>query len=225
MTRKVSFQKIVTIFPEIPDAKGSHNHNHYNHGHTSKHNPNEVYKSHKQQQQQQQSQTHSNQRTPKVTHPALVSDDDENIFGSAEDYDDSDLSPNIFLRPTKTSSDSFGTNNNHHYPYQSSHGNNNNNARFNIPLFGGSGTNGAAGNVGNAINGNALNGNNAIVTRTEVRSSDNEVISSATASPIITTFTGRHGSSSNIYTIFFDYNFILFAINLLISVFVPLLAT
>lgn len=166
---------------------------------------------------------YSNHRTPKVTHPALVSDDDETIFGSAEDYDDSDLSQNIFLRPTKTSSDGFGTNNNHHYPYQSSHGSNNN-ARFNIPLFGGSGSNGGAvGNVGNGINGNALNGNNAIVTRTEVRSSDNEV-SSATASPIITTFTGTY-SSTTIYTILFDYNFILFAINLLISVFVPLLAT
>ncbi|XP_055303391.1 lachesin-like isoform X2 [Sitodiplosis mosellana] len=207
---------------EIPDAKGSHNHNHYNHGHTSKHNPNEVYKSHKQQQQQQQSQSYSNQRTPKVTHPALVSDDDETIFGSAEDYDDSDLSPNIFLRPTKTSSDGFGANNNHHYPYQSSHGNNNN-ARFNIPLFGGSGSNGAASNVGTGINGNALNANNAIVTRTEVRSTDNEV-SSATASPIIAPFAGKH-SISNIYSMLFDYNFILFAINLLISVFTPLLAT
>lgn len=168
---------------------------------------------------------YSNQRTPKVTHPALVSEDDETMFGSAEDYDDSDLSQNIFLRPTKTSSDGYGTNNNnnHHYPYQTSHGNNNNNnPRFNIPLFGSSGSNGAAGNVGNAINGNALNGNNAIVTRTEVRSSDNEV-SSATASPIINTFTGK--TSSIIYTMLFDYNFILFAINLLISVFVPLLAT
>ena len=184
-----------------------------------------MYKSHKQQQQQQQ-QSQLNQRTPKVTHPALVSDDDETIFGSAEDYDDSDLSPNIFLRPTKTSSDGFGANNNnHHYPYQSSHGNNNNNARFNIPLFGGSGTNGAAGNVvGSGINGNAINGNNAVVTRTEVRSSDNEV-SSATASPIINPFTAATYSISNIYTMLFHYNFILFAINLLISVFIPLLAT
>lgn len=210
------FQWIIAIkkncLPEIPDAKGNHNHNHYNHGHTSKHNPNEVYKPHKQQ-QSQPNQVYSNQRTPKVTHPSLVSDDDDNIFGSAEDYDDADLSPNVFVRPTKTSSDGFGVNN-HHYPYQSSHGTNNN-ARYNIPLFGGSGSN-AAGNVGNGINGNALNGNNAIVTRTEVRSSDNEV-SSATASAIITALAGKYST--------FDYNFILFIINLLISVFVPLLAT
>lgn len=163
---------------------------------------------------------YSNQRTPKVTHPALVSDDDDNIFGSAEDYDDADLSPNIFLRPTKTSSDGFGANNNnHHYPYQNSHSNNN--ARFNIPLFGGGGSNGASGNAGNGINGNALNGNNAIVTRTEVRSSDNEV-STAAASTIITAFNGR---SNKHHSQLFDYNFILFAINLLISVFVPLLAS
>lgn len=203
---------------EIPDAKGSHNHNHHSHGHTSKHNPNEVYKSHKQQHQQQQSppnQVYShNQRPPKVTHPALGPDDDDNIFGSAEDYDDSD-SPNVYMRPTKTSSDGFGANNNHHYPYQSNHASNNN-ARFNIPLFG-SGSNGAGGNVGNGINGNALNGNNGIVTRT-----DNEAASTATASAIITAFSGK---CNKIHSMLFDYNFILFAINLLISMFAPLLAT
>lgn len=205
---------------EIPDAKGSHTHNHHNHGHPSKHNPNEVYKSHKQQQQQQQQQSPpnqvytNNQRPPKVTHPSLVSDDDDNIFGSAEDYDDADLSPNIFLRPTKTSSDGFGANNNHHYPYQSNHGNNN--ARFNIPLFGGTGSNGAGGNVGTGINGNALNANNGIVTRT-----DNDA-STATASAILTTFRGKCNA---FHAMLFDYNFILFAINLLISMFAPLLAT
>lgn len=213
-------------FPEIPDAKGSHNHNHYNHGHTSKHNPNEVYKSHKQQQQSQ-----SNQRTPKVTHPSLVSDDDDNIFGSAEDYDDADLSPNIFLRPTK-SSDGFGANantnnnnNHHHYPYQNTHGNgntNNNNARFNIPLFGGGGANGAAGNgVGTGINGNALNGNNAIVTRTG--SSDNEVTSAAASTAKITAFTD--GKQTKYYAMLFDHHFVVFTFNLLISVFVCLLAS
>lgn len=157
---------------------------------------------------------YSNQRTPKVTHPSLVSDDDDNIFGSAEDYDDADLSPNVFVRPTKTSTDGFGANN-HHYPYQSSHGGNNN-ARFNVPF--GSGSN-AVGGVGNGINGNPLNGNNAIVTRTEVRSFDNEV-SSATAPAIIAAF--KH---STVHAMLFDYNFVLFIINLLISVFLPLLAT
>lgn len=151
-----------------------------------------------------------------MTHPSLVSDDDDNIFGSAEDYDDADLAPNVFVRPTKTS-DGFGVNN-HHYPYQSSHGTNNN-ARFNIP-FGGSGSN-AVGSVGNGINGNPLNGNNAIVTRTEVRSFDNEV-SSATAPAIIAAFAGKY---STIQSMLFDYNSILFIINLLISVFLPLLAT
>lgn len=164
---------------------------------------------------------HSNQRTPKVTHPALVSDDDENVFGSAEDYDDADLSPNIFLRPTKTSSDGYGANNNHHYPYQSNHGNaNNNNARFNIPFIGGGGPNGASGTAGNGINGNALNGNNAIVTRTEIRSSDNEV-SNAAASTIITV----NGNANKYYSMLFDNNSIVFAFNLLISVFVCLLAS
>lgn len=214
---------------EIPDNKGSHSHNHYNHGHTSKHNPNEVYKSHKQ--QSQSNQMYSNQRTPKVTHPSLVSDDDDNIFGSAEDYDD-ELSPNIFLRPTKSSSDGFGanvngnSNNHHHYPYQNSHGNgnnNNNNARFNIPLFGGGGSNGAAGSVGTGINGNALSGNNAIVTRTG--SSDNEVTSAAAAAStaIITAFTdGKH---NKYYAMLFDHHFVVFTLNLLISVFVCLLAS
>ncbi|XP_031628099.1 lachesin isoform X2 [Contarinia nasturtii] len=195
---------------EIPDAKGTHNH--HNHGHTSKHNPNEVYKSHKQQ-QSQPNQVYSNQRTPKVTHPPLISDDDDNMFGSAEDYDDPDLSPNIFSRPTKTS-DGFGINNNHHYPYQNSHGNsnNNNNARYNIPFSSGGGSNGAGGNVGNGIN--ALNGNNAFVTRTEVRAFDNEVSSTA-ASTIIT---GKFKITSNIiYLMLFDYNFIFIVINLLIS--------
>lgn len=174
---------------------------------------------------------YSNQRTPKVTHPSLVSDDDDNIFGSAEDYDDSDLSPNIFLRPTKSSSDGTnanGNNNNnnhHHYPYQNSHGNgnnnNNNNARFNIPLFGGGGANGAAGTVGNGINGNALNGNNAIVTRTG--SSDNEVTSAAASTAIITAFTdGKH---TKYYAMLFDHHFVVFAFNLLISGFVCLLAS
>lgn len=204
------------LFTEIPDAKGSHNHNHYGHGHTSKHNPNEVYKSHKQQQQSQSNQVYSNQRTPKVTHPSLVSDDDDNIFGSAEDYDEDDSQPNVFVRPTKISSDGYGSNNNHHYPYQSSHGSNN--ARYNIPFGGGGGSNVAPSNVGNGINGNALNGNNGIGTRTEIRSSDNEV-STATASTIITC------KYHSIHSLFFDYNFILFAINLLISLFVPLLAT
>lgn len=223
----ISINYEITFLTEIPDAKGGHNHNHYSHGHTSKHNPNEVYKSHKQQQQSPSNQVNSNHRTPKVTHPALVSDDDDNIFGSAEDYDEDDLPPNVYnVRPTKIS-DGFGANNNHHYPYQNSHGNNNN-ARYNIPFIGGGGvvgggggggSNAASGNVGN---GNALNGNNGIVTRTEIRSSDNEV-SSATASTIITAFTV--GKYHSVYTLLFDFNFILFAINSLISVFVPLLAT
>lgn len=178
---------------------------------------------------------YSNQRTPKVTHPSLVSDDDDNIFrqkdyGSAEDYDDADLSANIFLRPTKTSSsDGYGTNannnnnNHHHYPYQNSHGNsNNNNARFNIPLFGGGGSNGAAGNVGNGINGNALNGNNAIVTRTG--SSDNEVTNAAASTAIITAFTAD-GKHTKYCAMLFDHHFIVFTFNLLISVFVCLLAS
>lgn len=196
------------MFTEIPDAKGTHNHNnHHIHGHTSKHNTNDVYKSHKQQ-QSQPNQVYSNQRTPKVTHPAIVSDDDDR-FGSAEDYDDADLSPNIFLRPTKTSSDDFGTNNNnHHYPYQNSNGNGNN-ARFNIPLL-----NPASGHIGNGINGNAINGNNGIATGTEVRSYDNRDVTSATASVIFIQNTHQ-----------FDYHSILFTINLVISVFVPLLAT
>lgn len=174
---------------------------------------------------------YSNQRTPKVTHPSLVSDDDDNIFGSAEDYDDSDLSPNIFLRPTKAPSDGFGVNNNnnnnnnnhHHYPYQNSHGssNSNNNARsFNIPLFGGGSSNGAASNVGTGINGNALNGNNAIVTRTG--SSDNEASNAAASMTIITAFDGKH---NKYYTMIFDHHFIVFTFNLLISVFVCLLAS
>lgn len=177
---------------------------------------------------------YSNQRTPKVTHPSLVSDDDDNIFGSAEDYEeDGDLSPNIYLRPTKTSSDAFGTNangnnnnNHHHYPYQNSHGNgnnnnNNNNARFNknIPLFG-AGSNGAAGSVGTGINGNALNGNNAIVTRTG--SSDNEVSNAAASTAIITAFDGKH---AKYYAMLFDHHFVVFTFNLLISVFVCLLAS
>lgn len=171
---------------------------------------------------------YSNQRTPKVTHPSLVSDDDDTMFGSAEDYDDSDLSPNIFLRPTKTSADGFGVNSNnnnnnnhHHYPHQNSHGNgNNNNARFNIPLFGGSGSNGAASNVGNGINGNALNGNNAIVTRTG--NSDNEASNAAASTTILTAFDGKH---SKYYAMLFDHHFIVFTFNLLISVFVCLLAS
>lgn len=197
-------------FSEIPDAKSTHNH--YNHGHSPKHNS-------PKQQQSPPNQVHTNQRTPKVTHPALVPDDDENIFGSAEDYDDADLTPNIFLRPTKTSSEVFGLNNNHHYPYQNSHGGNNN-PKFNIPtLFGGAVSNGASSNVGNGINGNTLNGNNAI-TRTEVRSSDNEV-STATASTIIAAFNGKYNTY---HSLLFDYNFILFAINLIISVLNSLLS-
>lgn len=167
---------------------------------------------------------YSNQRAPKVTHPALISDDDENIFGSAEDYDDPDLSPNIFSRPTKTSLDGFGINN-HHYPYQNSHSNSNsntnNNPRYNIPFGVGSGSNGAGGNVGTGINGNALNGNNAFVTRTENRGFDNEVSSTAASTIII----GKQ-TSNTFYSMIFDYNFIFITvINLVISMFVPLLAT
>lgn len=160
-----------------------------------------------------------------------MSDDDDNIFGSAEDYDDADLSPNIYLKPTKTSSDNnnggnggggggaFNANNNHHhFPYK--------------PLFGNTGiTNGAAGNiVGSGINGNSINGNNGIVTRTEVRSYDNEV-STATASANSILFSARCTNIFGKFTNDFHLaaingnNFILFTFNLLISIFVRLLAT
>lgn len=176
---------------------------------------------------------HTNQRAPKVTHPALMSDDDDNIFGSAEDYDDADLSPNIYLKPTKTSSDGGGgagsgtftanQNNHHHFPYK--------------PLFGntGIGSNSAGGNVGSGINGNSINGNNGIVTRTEVRSYDNEVSTATASANMITTVFGgggggrhrRHNGkyTNDLYSVISSNNFILFTFNLLISIFVRLFAT
>lgn len=172
------------------------------------------------QQSQQTHHTHSNQRIPKVTHP--VPDDDDNIFGSAEDYDDSDLSPNIYSKPTKTSSE-MHTNNHHHYPFS----NGNNNGRYNIPLFSNTGSNAVSSNVGSTINGNSINGNNGIVTRTEVRGSDNNEVSTATASAnLILLFDIRKNVKlfsiiSNIQSNYLT----LFAINLLISAFAQYSAT
>lgn len=106
---------------------------------------------------------------PKVTHP--VPDDDDAVFGSAEDYDDSDMMPNIFTKPTRTSSDS------HHYSFTNggSGGTANNNGRYNVPLFGNHA--GSIGASGNSVNG--INGKNSIVSRTDVRDIDNEVTSAA----------------------------------------------
>lgn len=190
-----------------------------------------LHKSHKQ----------SHHRAPpKVTHPALVSDDDD-IFGSAEDYDESS---DVFVKqPTKTSSDNIyvsGSNhNNHHYPYNSNNANTNGNAgRYNIPLFsnqaggGNSATN--SNGVVNGINGNSMNGNNAIVTRTEVRGSDNEVSTSSSSNRVIA-FNARNIVSHNQYYYYYYcrflnlhinyYTFLLFAIHLLISMFGGLIVT
>lgn len=149
---------------------------------------------------------------PKVTHP--VSDDDDNVFGSAEDYDDSDM---IFTKPTRTSPDS------HHYSFTNGGGGGggavNNNGRYNVPLFGNHA--GSIGASGNSVNG--INGKNAIVSRTDVRDIDNEVTSSATTTQIPSpaiwlNICNRMPLLSIIPTIYFNY-LTIFVVNLLSLIF------
>lgn len=109
----------------------------------------------------------------KVTHP--TPDDDDNVFGSAEDYDDPDFIPNIYSKATRTPSDV------HHYSFSNGGGGGgtgtNNNGRYNVPLFGNHA--GSIGASGNSVNG--LNGKNTVVGRTDVRDIDNEVTSASTS--------------------------------------------
>lgn len=108
-------------------------------------------------------------------------DDDDNVFGSAEDYDEPDFVPNIYTKATRTPADA------HHYSFANGGGGGggggagagaNNNGRYNVPLFG----NHAGSASGNSVTG--LNGKNTIVGRTDIRDIDNEVTSaSASAMP------------------------------------------
>lgn len=214
---------------EIPDPKAGIGHNHNHHTHTPKYNANtnDLYKSYKQQ--------HQPHRPPKVTYQPISDDDD--LFGSAEEYDDSD-SQNVYLKPTKAPNDngfngngggggggvgggSSNSNNNHHYHHHQYNANNNanNNARYNnVPLFG----NGIGGGSGGSTSANN-NGNNAIVTRTEVRSSDNEVPAATASANIIFAFYKQNSRNDNTNS-YSNYKLLL-AINLLISVFSRLISS
>lgn len=203
--------------PEIPDPKAGTGHNHNHHAHTTKYNANsnDLYKSYKQ--------PHQPHRPPKVTYQPISDDDD--LFGSAEEYDDSD---SVYLKPTKAPNDNAGfngnanNNNNHHYHHHQYNANannngNSNNARYNnVPLFGnGIGGVGVGGNGGS--NGANNNGNNAIVTRTEVRGSDNEVSAATASANIIFAFYKQNSRTDNNNS-YSNYKLLL-AINLLISLF------
>lgn len=164
-----------------------------------------------------------------------ISDDDD-LFGSAEEYDDSD-SQNMYLKPTKAPNDNGfngNSNNNHHYhhhQYNANNNNNANNARYNnVPLFGsgiggvGGVGGGGGGGGGGSSNGASNNGNNAIVTRTEVRGSDNEV-SAATASAANIIFAFYKQNSRNDNNNSYSNYKLLLVINLLISVFSRLMSS
>lgn len=156
---------------------------------------------------------------PKVTHP--TPDDDDNVFGSAEDYDDPDFIPNIYTKATRTPSDV------HHYSFANGAGGGgggggagggggtgagtNNNGRYNVPLFGNHA--GSIGASGNSVNG--LNGKNTIVGRTDVRDIDNEVTSASTS--VIPWLQPTNGMPilSIIPAIYFNH-LSLFALNVLI---------
>lgn len=209
---------------EIPDPKAGTGHNHNHHTHTTKYNANsnDLYKSYKQ--------PHQPHRPPKVTYQPISDDDD--LFGSAEEYDDSD-SQNVYLKPTKAPNDNGfngngNSNNNHHYhhhQYNANNNNNANNARYNnVPLFGnGIGGVGGVGGGGGAGSSNGAN-NNGIVTRTEVRGSDNELTAAtASAANIIFAFykQNSHNDNNNSYS---NYKLLL-VINLLISVFSRLISS
>ena len=146
-----------------------------------------------------------------------ISDDDDQIFGSAEEYDDIGDTPNMFVKPTRTSLDNIynghshghnhnnGNHNNHH------HGNNQHSRYNNIALFGGSaGTN--SGSAASGISGGA-GANGGIVTRNEVRGSDNE-LSTAGAS-------AHFAVNSHNY----QWHSTIFAINLLISFYLRLISS
>lgn len=136
-----------------------------------------------------------------------ISDDDDTSIGSAED-DDDDYTSNVYIKPTRIPLDGHHSNNHHN--------NNNNNPRYNtIPLFG----NGAG-----SLNGNTVgSSNNAIVTRTEVRGSDNEVSTATASANIVAAFYNQKYDKNN-FKHYYYYYYKIFTMNLLLTVFIRLIS-
>lgn len=203
---------------EIPDPKGSsHNRNHHSHSTQHAANVNELYKTYKTQ----------HHRPPKVTYQPISDDDD--LFGSADEYDDVDMQ-NEYTRtsrtPTDGSVDNGASNSNdddHHSNHQHSHNtnrnNHNNNMRYNnIQQLFGSGTHGNGVGAHNGVSGGSgTNGNgNAIVTRSDIRGVDNEVSTATASANIIVAFYEYNGHY---------YNYKLFGMHLLISILIRSIVT